>query len=403
MGVFIAFGVADNPHAAFESERSPIAIIDRDQSTISAGLSEFLSEHATIMELEDSHKAMQDAVAQNYVLYILIIPEGFGENFVAGAASDSADKDVDDKLTGTQGNGGSNTAQAPELETVVSNVRSAANMLDGLVDEYLGTMSLYINSNTTTNQSKLVELTSANMREMSEVKLVEQGNSVPVSQRWILYMKFVSYTAMVSIVVCIGVMLAAFNRTDIRRRNLIAPLSPTSINLQVALACVFVGLLAWLWTTGLGLAVFGHTLGGVDLAIIGIIVLGLLALCTVARALGFLIGQLTGSDVVVNAAGNITSLVLAFFGGVWIPLDFVGPEVAFMSHFSPVYYYNAAMDSAVNLHEYTGATLSPIFANIGICLLFAVTIFSVALAVGRLKTQSADAGGNAAAAKPSNS
>ena len=378
MAVFIGLGSVSNPQSEFTAEHPNIAIIDHDGSDLSKGLSAFLGDHANIVEIEDSRLAMQNATAQNQAAYIAIIPEGFGENFISSI--------VDNKAV-------------PVIETVVSYESISANMMNNLVDEYLNTAQLYIASDTAKIQSEIVEFTSSAMANSANVTTIQRSESAPVSQQWSIYMMFASYTIMLSIIVCVGMVFAAFNQTDTRRRNISSPLSSLSMNLQIAAVCVVIALLIWAWISILGLAVFGKSLAGVDPIIIGLSLLSLLAFSVVSLAIGFLLGQLTTSDLALNAAGNITGLVFSFLGGIWVPIEFLGDGVKKVAHFLPTFYYNDAIDKAANLQEFSRVALTPIFTNMGITLLFAVAIFAIALAAGRLRIQSAEAGGNAAAAR----
>ena len=378
MAVFIGINAVSSPQTEFTSERPAIAVIDRDGSDFSQGLTEFLNTHTNKVELEDSRQAMQDAIAQKAADYIMIVPEGFGNDFVSYAQTGSP---------------------APTVESVVTFDSISGNMMNTLVDEYLTTARIFISSEAAQTQAEAISLTNSAMAHEATATMLQFGESAPVSQQWILYMQFSSYTIMLTIIVCVGVVLASFGKTDVRRRNLSSPISTLSMNLQLAAACVVIALIAWIWTSLIGLVVFGSSLAGVALQIIGLGLLALLVFCAVALAVGFLLGQLAASEIVLNAAGNIIVLVFTFLGGVWIAIDFLGDAVVAVAHFVPSFYFNNALLAATNLHDFTAASLAPIFADLGIVLLFAAAIFAVALVAGRLKMQSAEAGGNAAAAR----
>jgi ABC-2 type transport system permease protein len=130
-----------------------------------------------------------------------------------------------------------------------------------------------------------------------------------------------------------------------------------------------------------------------------LILFSLFIFCIVALSISFFLGQLTASEFLLNAAGNITGLVFSFLGGIWIPLELAGDTIAKLARFTPTFYYGEALEKTNNLHDYSGASLAPVFADLGIMLLFAAALFAVALAVGHLRMQSAEAGGNAAAAR----
>lgn len=68
---------------------------------------------------------------------------------------------------------------------------------------------------------------------------------------------------------------------------------------------------------------------------------------------------------------------------------------AFTVH--PNLWYTEAIGQAIHLTEITPETVLPILGNLGIIALFAIALFAVGLAVGRLNLRSAEAGGNAGA------
>jgi len=378
MAIFLGVSSVDSPRDKFVAESPSIAVFDRDGSDLSKGLVAYLDNHTDRIELEDSRVSMQNAIAQNLVVYIMIIPEGFGESFMAAATENSP---------------------TPTIETVVSYESIAANMINVQVNEYLSAASIYAGSGTTESQAKIAAFVENDLTESAEVTMVQFSESGPLSQQWIIFMQCSSYTLILSIVVCIGIVLSAFNRTEIRRRDFSAPISSLSMNLQITAACLIVVLLAWAWVSILGLVVFGASLSAVDPLVIGLIVLALLAFCFVALAISFLMGQITSSELLLNAVGNITGLTLAFLGGVFVAVELMGDTIAAISRFTPTFYYSDTIAKAASLQDFTLVSLEAIFVNIGIILLFATAIFAIALVVGRVRMQSAEAGGNAAAAR----
>ncbi|MEG0324221.1 MAG: ABC transporter permease, partial [Raoultibacter sp.] len=373
MGLFIGISNVDTPKDDFATTRPDIAIIDRDNSELSAGVTEFLGADATIIEIEDSRQALQDATAQDRASYIAIIPAGFGNEF-----ADAVDH-------GTT---------PPTIETIVSYQSVAGTMMNDRVDEYLSTVSMFLTSGSATTEAEAIAQAADSMAESSPVSLVQTGESAPISQQYLLYMKFSGYTSMLGIIVCTAVLMGAFSRTEVRKRNLSSPISSFSMNAQIAGACLVVMLVTWLWVNGLGLVVFGASLATVAPATIGLIVLASLAFCTVSGAIGFLFGQLTTNEMVMNAAGNITGLVLSFLGGLWVPLDFLGESiVGTIARFTPTYYYGNAIDAIASLRDFSSESLAPVLTNFGIMLLFAFAIFAIALAIGRIRIRSAEAGG----------
>ena len=100
----------------------------------------------------------------------------------------------------------------------------------------------------------------------------------------------------------------------------------------------------------------------------------------------------------MNAASNITGLIISFLGGVWVSLDLVGEPIATIAKFTPTYYYNEALHAAFDA---AGGGFTPqVFANLGIVCLFALAVFAAGMAISRWKVGRMGAW-NASSTKPS--
>ena len=119
---------------------------------------------------------------------------------------------------------------------------------------------------------------------------------------------------------------------------------------------------------------------------------------TIPLSVGYLLGQLGVGEFASNALGNILGMVISFLGGAWISFDLLDPSVQTLAHFSPAYWYTGALQAAADMGAATPEAVMPILENMGVMLLFSAAIFAVALVAGRLRMQSSEAGGNAAAA-----
>jgi ABC-2 type transport system permease protein len=117
----------------------------------------------------------------------------------------------------------------------------------------------------------------------------------------------------------------------------------------------------------------------------------LLAYALVALALGFLVGQLSSSEVVTNAVGNIVGLAFSFLGGIWTPIEVMTDTMLRIAHFVPAYYFGEALRTLGEMQTITQANLSVVFVDLAILALFALALFLVALVIGRLRVRSASA------------
>lgn len=380
MGVLMASSLSfgEGEDGQFNAFQTKFSVIDRDGSDLSRGLASYLGERGVEVPIEDSEIALQDAVAKGQSSYILIVPEGFGQTLV-----DAARKGKD----------------MPGLETVYSFYSLEGSLMDQEVNEYLGIARAYAGLSPEASQADVAAHTSDVMAESAHVETVQMGGGTDEAQRFVFYLNWGTYTLFATIIVCVGLMMSTINRTDLRRRNLVSPIPTLRYNLQVAGASLLVMGGVWLWTVVLGLVVFGESasqISGVGLAVMLVLAF---AFATVPLSIGYLLGQLGVGEFASNAIGNILGMVVSFLGGVWISFDLLDSTVRAVAHFSPAYWYTNALQQASELQSLTPDALMPILGNMGVLLLFTAAIFAVALVVGRLRVQSAEAGGNAGAAR----
>lgn len=378
MGVFIAAsinsGVGDD--GSYNATKVPIAVIDRDRSELSESLTTYLGETGELVEVADDSFAMQDAVATGEVRYLLIIPQGYGDAYFQAAR------------TG---------ADVPPLESTYSFGTMAGTLADEQVNQYLGLVRATAVLEPDASVSSVLARADRAAAESADVETVQTPNGAKPADRFAFYLQWGSYTMTAAIVVCVGLLMSAFNRTDVHRRNLIAPISSLRLGMQKAMACLLVTVAVWAVTCGIGLIAFGSSLEGVPGPAIALVLACAFVFSLVPLSIGFFLGQIGASEMVANAVGNIAGMVISFLGGAWISLDLLAPEVQTLSRFIPTSWYTEAVGQAVHLTEITPETVLPILGNIGIIALFAVALFAISLAVGRLNLRSAEAGGNAAA------
>ena len=362
MGLFITSGVyPPATSAGYESAEVPFAVIDRDQSDLSRSVAAFLEERGTSVEVADEARACQDAVATGLVDYLLIVPAGFEEGYLA-AARDGGD--------------------GPRLETVFSfqSVRAAAVLEPDASPE------------------ALVAQAEASAQKEPRIEEVSVPGAAVGSEAFVFYLMWSAYPLTVAVVVSVGILMGAFNRTDVRRRVAVSSTSGLGLGLQKAAAGLVVALLVWAVIMGIGLVAFGYsafTLAPADLACVLAVEL---VFVLIPLAIAFLLGQLGCGESVSNTVGNITGMVLTFLGGTWISLDLMPEAVRVVATFTPVYWLGEGLRAAVG--DATGSAAEDVALAVGVLLLFAAAIFVTALVAGRMRATSDDAGGNAAAAVP---
>ncbi len=361
MGVFMGMSVNDAPSGEYLT-RPRVAVVDRDGEELSQGLRAFVLGQGEAVEVEDTERALQDAVMQELASYIVIIPEGFSADFAHAAA------------TG---------AKMPEVQVIVSTQSAEVTMMDSLVDEYLGVARTYTLALAAASQAQVAERTSAAMAHTASVSVVQATETAPLSNAFLVYLQFEGYTILLSIAACSAVVISRFGREEMRRRVAASPVPQLRVNLQIAAACLLIMLVCWAFVCGLGIVAFGGRILGVATSHIAAALAALLCYSLFSLAFGFLVGQMTSNELVMNAVPNIVGLVISFLGGVWVSLDLVGEPIVTIAKFTPVYYYNEAIRGA--LDPACGGLTPGVLANMGVVCLFALVVFCVGLAISGIR------------------
>ncbi len=361
MGVFMGMSMNDAPSDEY-LEWPRVAVVDRDGQELSQGLRAFVLDQGEAVEVHDSERALQDAVMQELASYILIIPKGFSADFARAAA------------TG---------AKMPEVQVIISSQSMDVTMMDSLVDEYLGVARTYTVALADASQSEVVARTNTAMAHTANVSVVQTTDAPPLSNAFLVYLQFEGYTILLSIAVCSAVVISRFGREEMHRRVAASPVPQLSVNLQIAAACLVIMLACWAFVCVLGLVAFGGRIAGVAAPVVAAALAALLCYSLFGLAFGFLVGQMTDNELVMNAVSNITGLVISFLGGVWISLDLVGEPIVTIAKFTPVYYYNGAIKAA--LDPAGGGFTSEALANMGIVCLFALVVFCIGLAISGIR------------------
>ena len=327
MGLFITSGVyPPATSAGYESAEVPFAVIDRDQSDLSRSVAAFLEERGTSVEVADEARACQDAVATGLVDYLLIVPAGFEEGYLA-AARDGGD--------------------GPRLETVFSFQSMAATLVDTQVNQYLGLVRAAAVLEPDASPEALVAQAEASAQKEPRIEEVSVPGAAVGSEAFVFYLMWSAYPLTVAVVVSVGILMGAFNRTDVRRRVAVSSTSGLGLGLQKAAAGFVVALLVWAVIMGIGLVAFGYsafTLAPADLACVLAVEL---VFVLIPLAIAFLLGQLGCGESVSNTVGNITGMVLTFLGGTWISLDLMPEAVRVVATFTPVYWLGEGLRAAV--------------------------------------------------------
>lgn len=339
------------------------AVIDRDSSDISRALAAYVADGSEMVEIEDSTAALQEASAKNFANYVLVIPEGYGEDLLEAARSGET---------------------APDLECVVSYMNASGALMDERVRGFAQELYALAAARPTASGAELSGAVMDAQDSGVAVSTVHaQVTGVPLA--FLIYCQFSLYALFGGVAVIVGIGLADLRRPEVRQRLGASPVTSTSFDLQTALAIVVCGCVVWAVNAGAGLALYAAELIQVPPALTLLMLAILAALTLVGMAFGFLIWQLGVRSEMVHAISNISAMILSFLAGAWVPLENLTPEVLAVARFTPGYWAVTAMRSLVDATAVSTDLVLGVVGNIGIIALFALAIAAAGLAVGRAR------------------
>jgi len=358
LAVLISSLTADDFDPTFREITPTFAIVNRDvESPLIDGLTTFMSENGSRVELEDNRNALQDAVFYNATNLIIIVPEGFNESFIAG-----------NPIT---------------LETVRSNQMARALIADSLVDQYMNMARMYFAVDSGMGEEALVSAVLQSLTLEASVEKVFFGIAAPIDGVYMFYMSMMNYILLVLCFLSVTNLTLVFKRTDLKRRNLCAPISLRSFSLQQMLASALMSFAAWIITVAIGLIMYGSNLSGVDPRVIGLMILNTFVLVIFALALASLMSTFVNSRNAQQAVANISTMALCFLGGVFVPLEIMGDGIVAVSRFLPTYWNMTALTRIGELTALDADSLAPVWQAIGVQLAFAAAIFAITLLLSK--------------------
>lgn len=352
----------------FFETKTPVAVINRDgDAPLAQGLADYIADNFTVVPYPDDPEKLQDALFYRKVHYVVIIPEGFSAEFMAAGANDE-----------------------PVIQKVVLPDSMSSHYVDMRIDKFLNAAGIYrdfgspsrLTETAEDRQAQIVAAVREDLRAETPVILRVAGNagenSVQESdEAYATYCAYSSYALLAMVILGISSAMLAFNRRDLRLRNLCTPMPKRSLEARLAVGhCLFaLGCWAILALVGIalnGTEVFGSGRGWLYL-------LNCLAFTAVATSIGFAAGHFAKTSSAQSGVVNVVALGMSFLGGAFVPQSVMSQSVLVFSRFLPSYWYIRAIDATKALAGSVSGNVYPIYGYMLIQLGFAAAIFSVTL------------------------
>lgn len=359
IGVFIAYAALlgdSNQITSFQDVKPDIVLVDHDQSDASKALSEYISGVAKIQEVGEGQKDREDALFYGYVSNIIEIPKGFESDLLDGA-------DTNIKCT-----------SRPDEQN--------ASMLEMKIKSYLSTFKIYQNADSTLSVKQLHAQTMKKVSSSLHITM-DINEEVGISQKLkASFYNYLSYILMALILLTVGMTMTTIFKSNIEKRNLMAPISSSKRNLFLLISNIMFGLVLWLIFT----IVIFFLPGSEMLSIEGLLyLLNSFVFTMLCVSLGFMFSCLLSNkrhaSEALNGIVNVVSLGGAFLGGAFVPQSMISSSILKISSFLPTFWYVKVNDTIASIHDLTMNEYKEIFSYIGIEALFLMTFVCIALLI----------------------
>ncbi|MBH1940110.1 ABC transporter permease [Mobilitalea sibirica] len=347
----------------FSVKKVPTLVINQDtDSNLVDGFLTYLEQYATFVDIEEDEEIRRDALFYRKVLYILTIPEGFTEDFLAGNEINLIKETVPDSV------------EAMSVDTAVNN--------------YLNTAKIYIKHNPDVDLNKLGDFIQQDLGTETKVTFdVKQEDDTTAAHMFnSFYYNYLGYIIVACFIAGVSTVMLSFHGLDIRRKHYAAPLSSRRFNIQLInanLAFVMCYLLVFI--------IAGYVFSPVKLIDLNLVFMWLNAFVfsLAALSISYLIGISVKAKNAVQALSTMLSLSLAFISGMFVPQEFLGDAVLKLASFTPSYWYVRANNTIAHINNFNLDNMGEIFGYMAIQIGFAAAIISIALVVSKRKRQMA--------------
>ena len=342
----------------FQGNSVRLAADNRDNGPLSNALVDYLAGKTTLVPMPGDEEALRESLFFEDIQYVLVIPEGFSQRFLAGDG-DAA------------------------LERMVGSDRMSPVLAEMLINRFLNLAGLYRASLPDLSAEDLAGKVSQGLTLEADADLLSTlGSAAPSLQ---FYFRFFSYGCVAALLLCVSSVMMAVNKPNIRRRHAASPLAPMRLSLQLALGGVLLALLVWAVMSGVGIGMFGQ---GADRGTLVMLAANALCYALVCLSLAFMFSYLIKSSNVQSAVANLVTISLSFLSGVFVPVELLGEGIRRLSIFLPTYWYVRTVDLLDPGMTPSPAASAAFFEGLLIQAGFAAAFLALSLLLARRKSQS---------------
>ena len=315
VGIFLMISLintqvgSNNKSTGYVNENIKVAVIDNDNSELSKGLTTFLKENMKAVDIIETEEGMEDALFERVTEYIVIIPQNYENDLMAGRNVSLESKKVPDAYS--------------------------AVYAENLINQYMTTYkTYYVQYGSEKSIGEIINKTNDNMN--SHINVEMNNNKASGTNRIENNFNFGAYVILACIIWGVAEVLSTFFRKNIADRINVSPVSNTKKNLSLVCYSLFYMIIVYFINVIINIAIFrGEMINKINIMRLG----NMLCLAMVAAGIGFLISTTIKSKGGRAAAINVVALGFSFISGAFVPIEYISDGVIKVAEFLPVYWY----------------------------------------------------------------
>ena len=351
--IMSATAIKDNKQK-FEASSVKICIIDKDQSTASAALYDYLTlVHTPVTFDSYDNETLQDNLFYENISYVLTIPGGFEQQLLAG--------------------------ENPQVETSKRADSVSGYFVDQQIDSYIRSLSLSITGGA--NIAEAVKQTNEAFSSSPEVTLLQfEKKTDNAGEGMYYFFQYLPYVLVMMLLQGLSPVLTAFRQKDLAARINCSALHTHTKNTQIGLGCITYSLGIWMLFSLTSIIFYKPAQIFSENGLLCL--LNSLVFTMITTALTLLISSFPLNSNTITMISNVLGLGMSFLCGIFVPQRFLGEAVISASRFLPAYWYIRITNMLAGFSD-EALSMDTYRMCISIQLLFFAAIFAIYLAVNR--------------------
>lgn len=331
---------ANETTTSFEKERPDLAIVNEDVNEgITASLIDYLKANSEEASYE-SEGEIDDALFYRDVNYVIYIPKGFREDFLAGKNPDVRIKSTGDYM---------------------------ASLAEMMLERYLNVANVYLDK--MDSERELVEAIEKTLNEKVDVVMttsLDTGNL----EKAATYYNFMNYCLLAGAIYIICLILSTFKEERIDKRTIVSSMNYKSFNRKLIFYNGLFTFILWLVYVLISVLIIGEVMFTIHGAML---ILNSFVFSLCCLSLAFLIGNVLHNKEAINGIVNVIALGSSFLCGSFVPMEWLPRSVLNIAHVLPSYWYIKTNELVKTMEVIDWETSKVLFGNMIVILCFAIS------------------------------